>query len=407
MVYSENWNGRVAFKAQSGLGTPASGAGGKVLRTTGGQGGRLSKQAIESIEVRQDGLSTRGRHGSQRTNAQYNGEYSLAAFDDLLAAIMRANWSAADLTVTQATMTSVTTQTNSITAAAGSWITQGLRVGDVVQATGLPDAANNSKNLRITALTATVMTVAETLVVNASPDTTFSIIRKGRVLINPAAGSLIKTYFTFEDHEFAIDSSEIFSDCVVGTVGLTAAPDSLVNWTLGVLGTGKFSTATGASAPSLTTPTQTTAVPMAATEMTLRLGSADVVDITAFDLSLDLQPSAPPVIGVYAPDVFQGSLMVSMNLTFLRQDLLKVADFLAETQQSAHILITENEVEPKDFLSIYVPNFTLGSVDKSALAKAGGPRTQTVAVPAALVGVDDRGGAFDPTMIKFQVSNAS
>lgn len=359
------------------------------------------------MEVRQDAMSTRGRHGSQRTNGQYTGEYSLGALDDMLAAVMRATWSTADLTITNATMTSVTTQANSITAAASSWITQGLKVGDVVQATGLSDAANNSKNLRITGLTALVMTVAETLVINAVADTTFSIIRKGRVLTNPAAGALIKTYYTFEDYEFGIDASEIFSDIVIGNVGLTAAPDSLINWTLGVMGTGKFSSATGASAPSLTAPTQTTAVPMAATEMTLRIGASDVVDITAFDINLDLQPTAPPVIGVYAPDVFQGSLVVTMNLTFLRQDLLKLADFVAETQQSAHILITENEVEPKDFLSIYVPNFTLGSVDKSALAKAGGPRTQTVSVPNALVGIDERGGAFDATMIKFQVSNAT
>jgi hypothetical protein len=406
MAYSEQWNGRIAYKAQSALGTPATGAGGKVLRTTGGQGGRLSKQAIESMEVRQDGQSTRGRHGSQRTNGQYTGEYGLGALDDMLAAVMRANWGAADLTITQATMTSATTQANSITAAAGSWITQGLRVGDVIQATGLTDAANNSKNLRITGLTALVITVAETLIVNAVADTSFSIIRKGRVLINPLAGALIKTYYTFEDHEFAIDSSELFNDIIVGNVGISAAPDGLINWTLGVMGTGKFSSVTGASAPSLTTPTQTTAVPMAATEMTLRLGTSDVVDITAFDIGLDLQPSAPPVIGVYAPDVFQGSLVVNMNLTFLRQDLLKLVDFVAETQQSAHILITENEAEPKDFLSIYVPNFTLGSVDKSALAKAGGPRTQTVSVPSALVGIDERGGAFDPTTVKFQVSNA-
>ena len=42
----------------------------------------------------------------------------------------------------------------------------------------------------------------------------------------------------------------------------------------------------------------------------------------------------------------------------------------------------------------------------SALAKPGGPRTQTVSVPSALVGIDERGGAFDATMVKFQVSNA-
>lgn len=406
-TYSEQWNGQIAYKAQAGVGTPATGSGGFVLRTTGGQGSSMTKQAIESMEVRRDGLSTRGRHGSQRAAGSYNGEYSVGSMDPLLAAVMRASFGTADLAVTNTTMTSVTTQANSITAAAGSWITQGLRVGDVVRATGLPDAANNGKNLRITALTATVMTVAETLVVNAVADTTFSIIRPGRVLLNPAAGSLVKSYFTFDEHEFAIDGSEVFYDTVVSSLGLSVAPDGLVNWTLGTIGTGKFDPLTGASAPTLTTPTMSTGVPLAATEMILRIGSTDQVDLTSFDISLDLQAQAPSIIGRYAPDVFHGSLQVGLNLTGLRSDLQRVLDFQNETPLSAQVIFTENVAEPKPFLSIYVPEFTLGAATKSALAKAGGPRTTTFNVPAALVGVDGRGGAFDPTMVKFQVSNAT
>ena len=53
-------------------------------------------------------------------------------------------------------------------------------------------------------------------------------------------------------------------------------------------------------------------------------------------------------------------------------------------------------------LSITVPNFTLGSVDPSAFTKQGGPRTQTIAIPAGLVGVaTDTANGFDPTMICF------
>jgi hypothetical protein len=96
---------------------------------------------------------------------------------------------------------------------------------------------------------------------------------------------------------------------------------------------------------------------------------------------------------------------VSMSISALRADLQRVADFSAETVCSLQMFCVENEAEPKDFFSLYVPNFTLGSVDKSALAKAGGPRTQTMAVPTALVGIDNTGGAFDSTMVKIIVSN--
>jgi hypothetical protein len=109
-------------------------------------------------------------------------------------------------------------------------------------------------------------------------------------------------------------------------------------------------------------------------------------------MTVDIQPNAPKTFGSqaqkYSPDVFTGALLIGMNLTALRKDLARLSDFIAETPYSLHILAVDNMSEPKDFLSIVVPNFTLGSVDPSAFSKQGGPRTETVQIPAALVGVD-------------------
>jgi hypothetical protein len=113
------------------------------------------------------------------------------------------------------------------------------------------------------------------------------------------------------------------------------------------------------------------------------------VALSSLDLTLDIQPSAPPVFGSgaikYAPDVFTGPLLVSMNLTMLRKDLTLFSDFIAETVYSLSILAVDNMSEPKDFINIVVPNFTLGGVDPSALSKQGGGRTQTISIPAAEV----------------------
>jgi hypothetical protein len=51
----------VALKVQSGIGTPASGAGATGLRVKPSQSLKLNKQYINSEEVRRDGQSTRGR----------------------------------------------------------------------------------------------------------------------------------------------------------------------------------------------------------------------------------------------------------------------------------------------------------------------------------------------------------
>jgi len=162
----------------------------------------------------------------------------------------------------------------------------------------------------------------------------------------------------------------------------------------------------GAS-PYFTAPVATTGSPMSVVDATIRLNGVDLVELSSFDINLDIQPSAPPVFGSgaikYAPDVFTGPLLVSANMTMLRKDLARLSDFIAETQYSLNVLCVNNMSEPKDFTSITIPNFTLGSVDPSALSKQGGGRTQTLAIPAALVGVDTS-ATGDNSMIKIQTT---
>lgn len=410
MAYSESWNGYVAFKAQSALGSQASGSSAAIIPQAGGQGGRLSKTPIEDPIIRRDAMQIRGRHGSQRTSGTYNSTIALGQIDPILAAIMRANYSSANLQLTQADFTSLTTGANTIVLASGSPISLGLRVHDVIRITNqATSTANNNKNLRITGLSSTTITVAETLVVNAVADTSCEITRTGRTLINSAAGALVKPYFTIEEHEYDLDQSELFTDCVFNRLRISMAADGVLTTEIGWTGTGQFQALASGSSPHFTSPTEPSNLSMAALEATLRVGTTDIIDLTSFDITIDLQSSAPAVTGPskYAPDVFLGTQMISMNLTTLRKDMLDVADFIAETQCSLHLLATENESEPKDFFSLAVPNFTYGAIDKSAMSKAAGARTTTRQIPTQLVGIDSRGGAYDAAQLKIQVSNAS
>ena len=410
MSYSENWNGYVAVKVQDALGTQATGSDAKVLRTTGGQGGRMTKAAIESNEVRRDALSTRGRHGLQKTNGSYSSELSIGGFDDIFQAVMRGTWGSASLELDESDFTSITTGANTIVLASGSPISLGLRVGDVIVITNqATSTTNNNKNLRITGLSSTTITVAETLVVNAVADTECEITRTGRVLVNPGAGSLVKRYFTIEEHEYDQDQSELFTDCAWTSFRLSMQPNGLVLLDSSWVGTGQFEALVSGSSPHFSSPTTSTGVPLAVVEASVRMGTTDLLDLTSFDITVDTQAQSPDVISSnpYAPDIFHGSEMVTMNLSMLRKDLQAVSDFIDETPLSLHVLCQENEAAPASFFSLYVPNFTLGSVDKSALAKAGGPRTVTISVPAALVGIDNTGSGYDATAVKIQVSNAS
>jgi hypothetical protein len=410
MPYQSQSNGSIAFKVQSAFGSIASGSGGTLLRTAGGPGGRITKVAYESDEVRNDGMRGRGRHGSRRTGGMYTCEVSIDMCDAIYEAVFRGTWESS-LTITEATSggpTEITTTTSTIVGNTGSWITVGLRVGDIIRLTDHATAGNNNRNLRITGLTATVITVAETLTLNAVADTAFTVTRPGQKLINPAAGSLVKRYFTIDEYDADLDMVETFQDCVFTSLRFQMQPNGMVKVDIAWTGSGVMTTASAGSAPTLTSPTGGTGLSLACVDAVVRMGSGDFVDLTSWDLMIDIGGVAPDVIAaVTAPDIFTGQMAVSMNLTMLRKDFVFLTGFLAETPYSLHAVMVENESEPKDFLSLFVPNFTLGSHDKSPLSKEAGARTNTIAVPQALVGKDETGGAFDPTMVKLAVSNAS
>lgn len=410
-MFQTQSNAYVAIKKQSGLNSQASGSDALVLRQAGGAGGRLTKAVTASDEVRQDGMRTRGRHGIQKTQGSYPMEWSLGCADEVLAGIMRGAWASADVTLDESDFTSLTTGANTIVLASGDPRALGVAAGRVIRLTNHASAGNNNKNLRVTSVSATTITVAETLTVNATPDTDCEIVIPGRVLINPAAGWLLKEYFTIEEHELDIDGSEIFTDAFWGGGTFRMGPNGILQFEPSWVGTGQFDVKEGVDAPFFSSPVEPTGIPMAVVDATLRLGNTDQVALTSFDVTFGTNPAAPDVFGSgqqkYAPDVFPGAMMVSLNLSMLREDLARVTAFKDETQLSLHVLAVDNESEPKDFLSLMVPNFTLGGVDKSALSKDGGPRTQTLQIPGELVGKDTRGTGYDATMIQFQVSNAA
>lgn len=407
-VYQSNSNALVAYKAQSGLGVQAGNTGAQTLRVAGGAGIKLSKTSTESNEIRQDGMRQRGRHGTQKTTGAYSGELSLGSHDAILEAIMRSTWDPTVLTKSQADFTSLTVAADGFSRTdAGSWIADGFRVGDVIRAANLADAANNARNVRVTGVSAAKLTVAETLTVNATPDTSCSISRPGKRLINTAP--LVKRYFTLEEYESDIDQSTLLMDFVWGSVKFAMAPNGLLQVDPSGVGTGAVSALATGSSPFFTSPSVVTDTPMSVVDATIRFGGRDLVELTSFDVTVDISPTAPDVFGSgaikYSPDVFSGQMAVSLNLTMLRKDLTAFSDFIAETPYSLEILAVDNMSEPKDFMAITVPNFTLGSADPSALSKAGGGRTQTISIPAALVGLDSS-ATGDGAMIKFQTTAA-
>lgn len=409
MAYQSQFNGYMAYKVQSGLGVQATGSGGTVLRSSGGQGARLTKAVQESQEVRRDGQRQRGRHGTQQVAGSFDTELSIGGQERLIEAIIRGTFGS-DLVITQATagLTSVVTAANTLTAGGGSWITAGVKVGDVFQLTNVL-TANGSKNIRAVGVTASVITTAETLTPDSPADTTFTLTVPKK-LTCPAAGSLLERYFTIEEVFTDIDASSLVTDFKWGSMRMAMAANGIVNCTFGGAGTGKYDMFSTSGSPVLTSPTETTADSLAVVDATIRINGVDMVSLSSFEITMDNGATTIPVFGSgaqkYSPDVFTGQLGLTMSFTALRTDLQRLIDFSAETQMDFSVLMVENEAEPKSFISCYVPNFTIGDVARSALSRQAGPMTETITVPMALIGKDNRGGAYDGTMCNWQSSGA-
>lgn len=395
MAYQTGRNITVAYALESTFGTlPAGASASKAFRPNSGAMS-LTKEAIRSGENRRDGQMTRGRHGSKSVAGSYVGDLSLGSYDDFIQAVFRGTFDT-PLALSGLSLTA-DNSAKTFTRAAGSWIGDGVRVGDVVRFGGFTTGQNNSRNFRVTAVTALVLTVAEIPAAVASAQTGITLSRPKKLLMG-----LIPRSFSIEEAEVDIDASEVFTGCRISQMALRLAPNGMSQVTFNVVGQ-DMQIQQGVNSPFFLTPVATVSIGMTAVEALIRLGSTDVLDLTGVDLSINLNAAGQPVVGsLITPDVFTNIASVEGSITALRQDVTRVQSFLNEDQLSLHLLFTENESEPKDFCSFFVGNLTLSSATKSELG-ADGPRTQTLAL---LIGADDRGGAYDPGSVKYQTSAA-
>ena len=399
MAYQSARQIEVAFKSESAFGTLPGATDGKGFRANSG-GLNLSKDPITSNENRRDGMTTRGRHGSRNVSGNYTGDLSVGTFDTLVEALFWGTFAAAvtvDDELAAMSSASLAVGANTITASAGSWITAGLRVGDVIRESEGLVTANKDKNLRITGLTATVITVAETLTVEAGPIAAWTITRPKKVI-----QAATRRSFTFEEREIDIDGSEIFKGCRVGSMALDMSPNGMATLNFGIVGQ-DMEIMTAGDSPYYTTPTYTTTQGLTAVEAKIVLGTTEIVDLTSVSLNFDRRAAGNPVVGsVLTPDVFDNTLQITGSISGLRQDLTRTAAFLAETDLSLHLLFAENTAEPSDFISIVIPYLSLSSSSKSELGQDG-PRTQTLDL---MIGKDERGGAYEAAMAIYQTSAA-
>lgn len=354
----------VAYKKQSAKGTAESGSGGQLIRRETATF-NTAKDSYSANEITSHQQHTGDKHGIKTINGALSGVLSPDAYTDIIGSILRKD-PAAVSAITGCDITVAGSGPYTLTDSGETFMTAGLKIGDVIRLTaGSFDAANLNKNLLITSLTETVITVA---VVNGSamtaegPISSATVTLVGKRTWAPAS-SQTNDYYTVEEWFSDLSRSHVYSDFQFGQADI-ALPGT-GNATISLTGVGINDSPTGSQV--LTTPTaETTGEVLAAVNGLVLVGGTTQTAITSLNITINgsITPGEAVIGSNTISDLVKGTVMVSGSFTAVFQSDTLAAIFDAETATSIIAVVAENDDANADFVTFVMPRVKIMSADK-------------------------------------------
>lgn len=355
---------QLAYKAETTWGTVPAASGAQALRRVTSDL-NLTKQTYQSAEIRTDYQVADFRHGVRSVAGTVRGELSPGTYEDFLAAALRKTFAA----VTNLTGLSLTIAASgdyyTVTRSSGSYLSDGIKVGQVVRLTaGSLAAGNLNKNLLVVGLTALAATV---LVLNGStltaegPIASCTMSVPGKESYVPTSGHT-DTSFAIEHWYSDVSQSEVFSGCKVNSVGIALPPSGISTIEFGFMG----KDVTTAAAQYFTSPTAaSTSGVVAAVNGAVAVNGTRVALLTGLQINIAGGMTAEPVVGSNTfPDIFEGRVIVSGQFSAYFEDATLRDLFLNETEASIVAAFTTANTAAADFLSITLPRIKVGGASK-------------------------------------------
>ena len=374
MAIAEGSTTDFRYKKEAVPNAEETGAGGSVLRRVTGEI-ELVKPEVVSQEKRTDFQETNVLHGTRSVNWSINGEMFGGDYKEFLAAGLRRDFTS----VSQITA-DMSISSGVLTRAAGDFIADGLYTGLVVRLGTMTTTANLSRNLRITAMDATTLTLlavdgGAAVADDAGPNASATVDVPGMITFVPSTGHTSDT-FTIEKHDTKTDSSHIAWGNKVGVIEISVQPDTPVGLNFSGLGINRRSASAG-NAPSLTAPTAAgTGALMSSGIGYARIGVNTVAVVTGLDMQINnnLQ-NAPVIFNNVSPDVFYGRAMeVTGTIVTLKEGITLSDIFDNEDEVALEFFIEAPGSDPQSFVSIYCGRCKLNSATE---ADNDGPDTQS------------------------------
>lgn len=355
---------QLAYKAETTWGTVPAASGAQSLRRVTSDL-NLTKQTYQSNEIRGDYQISDFRHGVRQVAGSIRGEVSPGTYKDFFSAALRKAFAAVTAISSLSLTIAASGSFYTVTRSAGSYLTDGVKVGQVVRLTaGSLNANNLNKNLLVVALTATVATV---LVLNGSsmtaegPIASCTMSVPGKEVYVPTTGHL-DTSFAIEHWFSDIAQSEVFSGCKVNSVGLALPPTGIATVDFGFMG----KDVTTAASQYFTSPTAaTTAGVLAAVNGAVAVNGTKVATLTGLQINIAGGMTGDAVVGSNTlPDIFEGRVQVSGQFTAYFEDATFRDLFLNETEASIVAAFTTGSTAAADFISIALPRIKVGGASK-------------------------------------------
>jgi hypothetical protein len=323
----------------------------KALRVTG-RNINLQRATLTSNERRNDRQIADLRHGFNQLSGSLGFELSLEAFDDWLEGALGGTWATAATTGSTSLATNSTG--NKIIRTAGSFISDGFMVGDVVTLSGFATAGNNGETIIID-VTALQLTVVKTLVTDVAAATR-SVVASGKKL---KIGQTLKTY-TIERRFVDIDQYQVFRGCAINQMSFNVQPDQIVGGTFDVIGMSSLGfSGTSLDDSPVDAPSNS---PFDAFTANVYVDGGINTVVTGFNFSLNNQRSVNPVIGTkFSPDVFEGTCQITGQLSAYLED----ASFYNYFYNEAEVSLFAKLPDPggTGFIVLQLPRIKLSSGD--------------------------------------------
>ena len=356
-------NKTVSYKKETTFGVLPTAAGAQTIRRVSSSF-NLTKETYQSEEIRTDYQLSDFRHGVRSVEGNVSGELSAGTYADFLASALARNWTAATPSALDSTTIASVGGTYTITRTTGSYLTDGVRVGNVIRLTGFA-TANNNKNLLVIALTATAATVIALNGNTLTPETvasggTYTVT--GKSTYAPTTGHTDDSY-SFEAWYSDINQSEVYTGNKVNTVGIALPATGLTTVELSFMGQDLKQRATS---QYFTSPTaQGTNGIFAAVNGALIVNGSPVALVTSANININRNMTSEAVVGSnIKPEIYEGRIVVDGDFSTLYQDGTFAGYFDTEAEISLVIALTANSSANSEFMSFTLPRLKLSTDTK-------------------------------------------